>query len=98
MPFASPWPVFSSRGARAKPTPRSEYPADLFDRFTVRVDQPLGGIPQGFVIRAKGKSAALFPNTSLQTVVSQGDGVYLIKVGKQHGKAPKATEQEVREA
>jgi hypothetical protein len=77
-----------------------EFGADLFELCLVKIDQPLGDWRQakGLVVEVKGKDMALLPNGQLQTIVPQGDDVYLIKVGKHHGTQVKATEKEIREA
>jgi hypothetical protein len=79
---------------------KTEFGDDLLDATTVKLDRPVGKLRTvtGLTLRGKGKVYGIIPDTALQTVHREGDETYLIKIGKQHGKKVKATEQQIRDS
>jgi hypothetical protein len=92
--------MFEIRRESESDARKTEFGDDLVFAFMAKLDRPVGDLPKvkGLTLRGKGKVYGLLPDSALQTVSHEGDNVYVVKIGKHHGKTIKATEKEIRDA
>jgi hypothetical protein len=84
---------------------KTEFGEDVVFAGMAKLDRPIGLKTlddlqkfKGLTLRARGKVYSILPNTAVQSVSHEGDDVYVVKLGKHHGKSSKATDREIREA
>jgi hypothetical protein len=73
---------------------------DLIFANMVKLDRPMGDLKQvtGLTLKGQGKVNGLIRDTALQSITHEGNDVYVLKIGKQHGQKIRATAQEIKEA
>jgi hypothetical protein len=92
--------IFEMRRETEEAAKNTEYSTDLFIRGLAKIDQGIGeGMKiTALVLEIKTKEAALLPDGPRQTLVSKGDDIYQLKLGKKYGKPMKASPEEVKNA
>jgi hypothetical protein len=96
--------LFEMRTESEKAAKKTEFSSDLFFRGLVKIDKHIGDTKKVTELivqlkdEGKGEGGKLLPDGPRQSIVSRGEGLYELRLGKKHGKEVKATPFEIKEA
>jgi len=82
----------------------TQFSSDLFLLGMAKINKEIGLDKErgaktltGLILEIESKDNPQLPDGPRQTLVAKGDGVYQLRIGKQHGKIVKATDKEIKE-
>ncbi len=92
--------VFEMRRETEAEAKDTSFSADLFILGLAKLDKGIGDTSKlkGLILEIKNKDAAFLPNGPRQTLVSKGDDVYQLRMGRKYGVKVKATDKDIKDA